>query len=119
MKCCQHLFAQLMLTAIHITWMKFLLYFPNLHHPVIALSFLVDLEQEIDVSFRYHQGGTSSLFYDLHENMVFVVRGSLIFVYTEFPPGCPSNSAIVIINSKSLPKNVKNGDSYWLEPQKR
>lgn len=61
MEFCQHLFAQLMLTAIHIIHFKFLLYFPNLHHPVIVLLFLVHLEQERDISFRNHHGGASSL----------------------------------------------------------
>lgn len=65
MECCQHLFAQLMLIAVRVTHFKFLLYVPNLCHSDTALLFLVDLEQEIDISFRYHQGGTSSLFYDL------------------------------------------------------
>lgn len=75
MEFCQHLLAQLTLIAIHF---KFLLYFPSLHHPVMALLFLLPFEQEVDISFRYHQGGGSSLFYDLHENMVFVGMGSLI-----------------------------------------
>lgn len=70
MEFCQHLFAQLMLIAICITHFKFLLYFPSLHHPVMALLFLLHLQQEIDISFGYHQGGSSSLFCDLHENMV-------------------------------------------------
>lgn len=85
MQFCQHLFAQLTLIAIYITHFKLLLYFSNLCHPDIALLFLVHLEQEIDISF-------SSLFYDLHENMVFVVMGSLILVHREFPPWCSSNS---------------------------
>lgn len=89
MEFCQHLFAQLMLTAIHIIHFKFLLYFPNLHHPVIVLLFLVHLEQERDISLEITMV-VPVLFYDLHENMVFVVMRS--FDFKEFPLWCPSNS---------------------------
>lgn len=76
-----------------------MLYCHNLCHPVIDLLFLIPnyllflvyLEQEIDVSFRQQQGGTSPFFDDLHENMVIIVIWSLFLVHTEFSPWCPSN----------------------------